>query len=154
MIICLSCYHTWPEGSVFCGNCQRTFHGRRCLDAHLSPSTARYCIICGSPDLSACTKSIRTGPFFRVVAWILALFILKPLLIAVGQLLLVLIGGLIVLDVILQIVFGSSALSGFLGPLLIVHLTWRLVRSCFHGIKYIVQGHSSINPPTMPPRRY
>lgn len=77
MILCLSCYHSWPDSALFCGRCKRSFGGRRCRRGHLSPSAATCCLTCGSAELSVPARSLSTGLASRMIAWIVLLLIVK-----------------------------------------------------------------------------
>ncbi len=77
MIICRSCRTAWPDTAQFCGNCKRSFGGRRCPKGHVSPRSARFCVVCGSKELSEGTRSFSFGPTAKIGAWILAALIFK-----------------------------------------------------------------------------
>jgi len=154
MTICLSCYHCWPESAIYCGSCQRTFQGRRCPHAHLSPKDARYCIECGTSDLSVPTKWITTGWVCRLAAWMVAFCFLKPLLILIGKLCLGILAVCLLMSLLLRLLFGrSGVVGGLIGPLLIGHLLFRLIGLFFRGLGYLIQGHSQPAPAVPRPRR-
>lgn len=77
MIICRSCRSAWPDSALYCGKCRRSFGGRRCPKNHLSPKDAAYCLTCGSRELSTAADSLSLGWAARILAWILALALLR-----------------------------------------------------------------------------
>ncbi len=77
MIICRTCHRAWPDDAQFCGNCQRSFGGRRCPKAHLSPFDATSCVVCQSTELSEPTKGLRTTRASRLIAWVIVLLVAR-----------------------------------------------------------------------------
>lgn len=80
MILCLSCHALSPSGSIYCWRCGRSFGGRRCRARHLSPRPARSCSQCGSRELSQPTGSLGLGWLTRLLAWLVALLLLRVVL--------------------------------------------------------------------------
>jgi DNA-directed RNA polymerase subunit RPC12/RpoP len=72
MKLCLNCYRGWPNDSIICGNCRRSFGGRLCSNKHMSAATASNCTTCGSRKLLAPTKYVS----LHVPVTLLSLFIL------------------------------------------------------------------------------
>lgn len=77
MIFCRSCKKLWPAGSLFCGSCKRSFDGRRCPKLHLSPASARVCVVCGSNELTQAARSMRLGCLSVAFAWLIVLVLLR-----------------------------------------------------------------------------
>jgi len=77
VIICRSCWHAWPDESMYCGNCQHSFGGRRCPHGHLSSKSARFCTECASKDLSKPTESLHFGIFAKGLAWLITCLLVK-----------------------------------------------------------------------------
>ena len=77
MIICRSCHSAWPDTALYCGKCKRSFGGRRCPKGHLSPRGSTYCLTCGSKDMSVPADSVSFGLASKVIAWCLAVVLLK-----------------------------------------------------------------------------
>jgi hypothetical protein len=105
MILCLTCFHPWPDSAQHCGSCGRTFGGARCAHGHLSPKNAAVCITCGSKQLSTPTPSLATSPFSRLLAWAVLLLLLKAVWPFAGAILCSLLGAA---DKLGGFVFGVS----------------------------------------------
>lgn len=67
MRLCLSCYRLSPGGSLYCGNCGRSFGGRLCPARHISPVTSAFCVQCGSQQLTAPTWYLPLGWMSRLI---------------------------------------------------------------------------------------
>lgn len=59
MIICRSCFTVWPDEALYCGQCKRSFGGRRCPKGHLSPPSVTACVQCASTELSGSTTTFQ-----------------------------------------------------------------------------------------------
>lgn len=59
-MLCLSCRHASPGGSIYCGGCGRTFGSRICGNGHRNrpaPGLA-CCTTCGSLDMTEATRFV------------------------------------------------------------------------------------------------
>lgn len=69
MRLCLSCYRLWPREAILCGWCGRSFNGRLCPRRHLSPASARCCVLCGQTPLTEPTASLPLGWLAALLVW-------------------------------------------------------------------------------------
>jgi len=73
-----SCGSVIPRGSAYCPGCGRTVGGRKCpACGELSPLGARFCRACGSNKLRDGAPTVSLGFIPRIVAWGIALFLLR-----------------------------------------------------------------------------
>lgn len=78
MKLCISCRHIAQADAAFCPVCGRTFGGVRCPSGHITQGKVVHCCaICGSRDLTQGTESLELGCISRIVAWALALVLLR-----------------------------------------------------------------------------
>lgn len=137
MRICLTCRNASPVDALFCLNCGRSFGGRICDKHHRSPAASRYCIACGSSDLSRSTRSLDTGCLFRVIGWLLVVVCLKLLLENTGAI-------FSFLSTIAMFVFGGLIFQ--LGWLVVVWLaTWLLLRLTLGDNSQVTKGYLAIS---------
>ena len=79
MRLCLTCFHIWPSGALFCGRCGRSFGHRLCQRRHESPPSARVCTKCGSHELTTPTLYLSLGCLSGLVALLLMMFDPPPI---------------------------------------------------------------------------
>ena len=61
MILCLSCRHASPSGSVYCGHCARSFNARLCSGNHRNTLSAQVCTACASHQLTEACIGLPLG---------------------------------------------------------------------------------------------
>ena len=69
MKLCLSCRRLWPREALLCGYCGCSFGGRLCSRRHISPASARCCIICGQTELTPPTGYLPLGWLIALLTW-------------------------------------------------------------------------------------
>ena len=79
MVLCMKCKKISPTGSTFCGFGCGAFKGCVCGKGHVTPPGLSTCVSCGSTELSAYAPSINLRPVTRLVAWGLAILLLRLL---------------------------------------------------------------------------
>lgn len=105
MIVCLDCRAAWPSGSTFCGQCGRTFGGKRCKNQHLNPKSVQYCLKCGNAEMSDMARSVNLKLAVTIIAFFGVLLCFRTVL---SQFWLVLQMSFGVLNTVLGIATGHS----------------------------------------------
>ncbi len=77
MILCVRCRKLWPAGSLYCGHCGKSFGGSLCSKRHLNPAKTDICLRCGSDELTDTARSLNLRTIALLLAWSVALLILK-----------------------------------------------------------------------------
>jgi len=77
VILCLNCRKLWPTGTVYCGQCGRSFDGRLCPKGHRSPASSDFCLFCGDTKLSQSTPSVQLGWLTRAGGCVVLLLIVR-----------------------------------------------------------------------------
>jgi hypothetical protein len=80
MILCLSCKHASPDGSLHCAHCALGLNARTCPNHHRVGLNARACTTCGSPVLSDATAAISFAWMSRLLSLLLVLLAWKWLI--------------------------------------------------------------------------
>ncbi len=88
MIYCRTCRTVWPTGTVYCGKCQGSLGVRICPSGHSNPRFVTACLTCGKPELSKYAPCLRIGCLSQVLAWLVALTLIRFGIAHVGSLLL------------------------------------------------------------------
>lgn len=77
MTLCRSCGHSTPGAGSFCEGCGSSFNARICPAKHLSSSTAGFCAVCGSDDLSTPAVGTRVNMPGALGRLVIAVLLLK-----------------------------------------------------------------------------
>src|SRR5713101_8378490 len=77
---CHDCGYLAPDGAAFCGTCSSSFSAKFCPRLHMNPVDVKYCLICGSEELSRPHRRPRSDGRLIVFFWLVLISLVAVLI--------------------------------------------------------------------------